>query len=125
MRSPRLMSEILKGNTFALNVESSLPQAVVFKTTSNSTLDNSVFIARSVAKDTTATMDTKFTWINIKGLSINVNFVQNHLRNSKAGTITHPFIRESIVSPVTSVVQPSTKNNSTTNTSPYTVREGW
>ena len=122
--SKRQKSAERKDSTFAPNAERSLFLAVVFKDTNSFILDNPAFIVRSVGKATTATMATKFTWINIKELSISVDFAPNHLHHNRTETITHLFTQESIVSTVTSVVQASTKNNSTTSTSPYTVREG-
>ena len=93
MRHPKLMSENLKVNTFALNAEKSLHQAVVFKDTSSSTLDNSAFIVRSVAKDTTATMRTKFPWINTRESSISVNIARKHFPRHKIEIIIIPATR--------------------------------
>ena len=109
MLRPRLMSEILKGNTFAPNVESNLPRAVVFKDTSNSTLDNSAFIVRSVAKATTATVPTKFTWISIKESSISVNIVPKPSPRHKIEIITILFILDNTASHVICVARDLTR----------------
>ena len=98
MRLPKLVSENLRGNTLALNVESSLNQMLVFKDTSNSILHNSVFIVRSVAKATTVMLRLSFIWINTKELSISVNIAPEHSTRHKIEIIIILFIQNNTVS---------------------------
>ena len=102
------MLENVKGNTLALNVESSLPQMLVFKDTSSSTLDNSAFIVRSVAKDITVMYRLNFTWINIRESSIGVNIVPEHSTRHKIEIIIILFTQDNTVSHATCVTRDST-----------------